>query len=120
MYNVEFNISGTEIFLSGNTELVIFRIVQEGINNFLKHACGNSLSITLHYSNEALELYIVDNGRGFDAGSRKEGAGIININKRAMMLNGHCDIQSTSGGTCITIKIPINENNKQAKPDIGR
>lgn len=120
LYNVDFNITGTEIFLSGNTELVIFRIVQEGINNFLKHACGNSLSITLHYSHDVLELCIADNGKGFDAGSRKEGAGIININKRTTMLNGHCDIQSTEKGTSITIKIPINENNRQAKPDIGR
>jgi signal transduction histidine kinase len=119
-YNVLFVTSGKEVFLSGNAELVIFRIIQESINNFLKHANGYKIVITLEYTNENLLLEIQDDGKGFDVSKAATGSGLGNIRKRAAMLHSDCLIKSDMNGTLIKIKIPINENTEQEKPDIGR
>lgn len=120
LYKGCLNINGTEVFFNSNTEVVIFRIVQECINNFVKHAGGNCIQVTMLYSAGILELQVTDNGRGFNTETLAAGAGLVNIKKRAAMLNGSSHIASDSNGTSITIKIPINENTKQAKPDTGR
>jgi len=120
LYQCDFKVNGQEVFLNANTEIIIFRIVQECINNFLKHANGRCESIHLHYTTEELELIIKDDGKGFEANSTSHGAGLINIKKRTAMLNGVCMIESSGIGTTITIKIPINENTKQAIPYTGR
>jgi two-component system NarL family sensor kinase len=106
--------------LSGNAELVIFRIVQECLNNFIKHACGNLFSVCLHYAPDQLTLNISDNGKGFDTCTKMQGAGLINIRKRAAMLKGSCQISSSNTGTSIIINIPINENTDQAQNNTGR
>jgi len=120
LYQCDLKVNGQEIFLNANTEIVIFRIVQECINNFLKHANGTCESIQLHYATDELELVIKDNGQGFETNSSPHGSGLINIKKRAAMLNGVCIIESSGNGTAITIKIPINENTRQAIPYTGR
>jgi hypothetical protein len=120
LYNIEFNLTGKEVFLTGNAELVIFRILQECINNFIKHANGTAISIGLHYSVATLSLEITDNGKGFDKGQKAEGTGLINIRKRTTMLKGHYNIKSSNKGTSITINIPIDENTDKTQPDSGR
>ncbi|MES2850907.1 MAG: ATP-binding protein [Bacteroidota bacterium] len=120
LYNCTCNVTGREVFFNGNTEIVIFRIVQECINNFIKHAAGKTINIGLDYSNEELSLMITDNGQGFDTNKQATGAGLINIKKRAAILNGSCRIHSSIKGTNITINIPINENTIQANNYTGR
>jgi two-component system, NarL family, sensor kinase len=120
LYRCQCIISGTEIFFNANTEIIIFRIVQECINNFLKHANANSISVNLAYTAEMITLSIVDNGKGFDISAGSKGAGLVNIRKRAAMLNGNSSIESSTSGTVITIKIPINENTKQIQPATSR
>ncbi|HPH92038.1 MAG TPA: histidine kinase, partial [Ferruginibacter sp.] len=77
LYQCDFKVNGQEIFLNANTEIVIFRIVQECINNFLKHANGTCESIQLHYTTDELELVIKDNGQGFETNSTPNGSGLI-------------------------------------------
>jgi two-component system, NarL family, sensor kinase len=120
LYQCHYKITGTEVFFNANTEIVIFRIVQECINNFLKHAYGNSIAINLHYHSEELKLTVQDNGKGFNINSYIPGAGLVNIKKRALMLQGTSHNESSSNGTIITIKIPINESTKQPNPATGR
>lgn len=120
LYQCDFKVNGDEIFMNANTEIVIFRIVQECINNFLKHANGRCESIHLHYTADELELTIKDDGQGFEVNAAGTGAGLINIKKRAAMLSGVCVIESSNTGTTITIKIPINESTRQANPHTGR
>lgn len=120
LYQCEFTVNGQEVFFNANTEIVIFRIVQECINNFLKHANGSSIAVSLYYHPDVLDLTVRDNGKGFTVSSPAAGAGLINIKKRAQMLDGSSLIESGGTGTIISIKIPINENTKQANPGIGR
>lgn len=120
LYQCHLSIEGTEVFLNNNTEVVIFRIVQECINNFLKHAGGNNLAINMAYTATELSLTVIDNGKGIGTERVATGTGLANIKKRAALLNGSSHIESSSNGTHINIKIPINENTKQANYYIGR
>lgn len=120
LYQCAFTVNGQEVFFNANTEIVIFRIVQECINNFLKHANGSNIAVSLYYHPDVLDLTVRDNGKGFTVSSPAAGAGLVNIKKRAQMLNGGSLIESGSTGTIISIKIPINENTKQTNPGTGR
>jgi len=66
-------------------DLIIFRILQEVINNIIKHSFATQINIKLAYVNQNMELYIDDNGIGFNAGNlpvSKMGMGLQNMSKR--------------------------------------
>lgn len=109
IFQVDFIVKGREIFLDTNKEVVMFRIVQEALNNIVKHACARTIIISLIYSEKYLTMQITDDGKGFDTNEKKAGAGLINIQKRTAHLQGSSAVSSNETGTTITIKIPINE-----------
>lgn len=91
-------------------DLILFRILQETLNNIIKHAAATQIDISLAYSQTDIHLQITDNGKGFDLISspeKKIGMGLQNIHKRAKIIGGHAEINSQPGkGTCIDIFIP--------------
>jgi two-component system NarL family sensor kinase len=92
-------------------ELIVFRILQEVLNNIIKHARASRININLEYlPDNLLQLKIADNGIGFDAEnvpSAQRGMGLRNIQKRAAIIGGKVAIQSNTGeGTQIIILIP--------------
>lgn len=94
--------------------IAVYRIMQEGLNNIVKHA--QATHVNLHILDKPEELYCVleDDGRGFDSASLADGAlvgsGLRNIRERAQLLNGTVDIQTAPGqGTVIEIHIPLKE-----------
>ncbi|MCX6314262.1 MAG: ATP-binding protein [Sphingobacteriales bacterium] len=109
LYAISFEVTGKTIFLNGQHELVLFRIVQEAINNIIKHALASKIDILLHFEAHELSLQIKDNGRGFSTElNHPRGNGISNMKRRAITLNGIIEISSAPGtGTCIKIKIPV-------------
>ena len=96
----------------GNTDkdLIVFRIVQEVLNNIIKHARATEINISLEYLAEGkLQLQITDNGIGFNSENPVAGTGmgLLNIEKRAHIIGGEVAIHSNPGdGTIITIIIP--------------
>lgn len=111
-YKINFSATGNTIFMDANTELVLFRIVQEALNNIVKHAGASEIDIHLHYNSIFLTMEINDNGRGFDAELPQTGTGLQNIKKRTAMLKGNLSIISTPNmGTEIKIEIPLYEHN---------
>jgi two-component system sensor histidine kinase NreB len=92
-------------------EVNIFRIVQEAINNIIKHSNATVANIQLMVYDKSLLLTIEDNGSGFDLDkvSYKEGIGLANISNRVNALNGILIIDSLKG-TSITIEIYFNYN----------
>lgn len=109
LYKLKLVITGEPVFLEGNKELILFRITQEALNNIVKHAEASEISIKLHYHLNKLALEIIDNGKGFEYHG-KDNNGLINMDKRAKMLKGTCDIESAIGdGTTIKIEIPLYE-----------
>ena len=114
LYHIDLNVSGEPVFMPADKELVLFRIAQEALNNIVKHSRATIITIGLHYDSNILNFDINDNGKGFSIGRKnyEHSNGIININKRAIMLNGKCTIQSCPGkGTTVKIAIPLHKNN---------
>ena len=93
-----------ETRLSDKFKLNIFRIVQEQINNTLKHAEAKKIDINFKENNGRLFISISDDGIGFDTTSRKSGVGITNIKSRADLYNGIMQLTSEVGkGTQLVI-----------------
>ncbi len=89
--------------------LNLFRILQEAINNVVKHSDASMLTITIAQVNDCLQLMITDNGKGFMVNpSKHSGYGLQNITFRANEMDAVLSISSTPGqGTQITIDLPL-------------
>lgn len=95
-----------------NFEIKTYNIVQEFINNIIKHSEANQALIKIHEENNKILLTIIDNGIGFDKTKvlSKTGIGINQIEARIQMMKGHFSIHSEKGeGTKISIELPIQE-----------
>ncbi|MCZ8216726.1 MAG: ATP-binding protein, partial [Cyclobacteriaceae bacterium] len=94
--------------MHGETVHHLFRIVQEGLNNIVKHAQASEVDLQFFVHENELVLTIEDNGRGFDTSKNASGIGLQNMKVRTESLNGHLDISSQPGnGTHIMIRIPM-------------
>jgi len=95
--------------LSEEVEIHLFRIIQEGVNNALKHADADLITIQFSKDEEYYLLEISDDGKGFDLeeGKGKEGIGLRNLESRVKYLNGDLTIASAPGqGTIIEVAVP--------------
>ena len=104
------NVDGT---LSKDAEIVFYRIVQESVNNVLKHSGAENLWISVKLRGENLEFVCRDDGRGFDfeavKNSPKSGLGLNGIAERVKILNGEYQIISETGkGAVVSVKIREN------------
>jgi signal transduction histidine kinase len=101
------------IGLLNDRQLLLYRIIQEGIQNVIKHA--NASKVCIEVSDESpnnMSVIIADDGVGF-AVEEKQGLGLRNMFERAKLLNGSFAITSRQGkGTKIELLIPIDETNK--------
>lgn len=95
--------------LNFEVTVAVFRIVQEGINNILKHASAQR--VELHVLDKDDEIYILlkDDGKGFDVATPKHtGLGLRSMTERAKLLGGSVDIHSSSTeGTVVEARIPL-------------
>jgi len=94
--------------LNENIKLMIYRIVQEQINNILKHAAASQVEIKMGANQEKFDLIISDNGVGFDTNKKSKGIGLRNIDNRVKFYNGVTHVTSRPGkGCCLEISIPM-------------
>ncbi len=82
-------------------KLMLFRVVQEQVNNILKHAEAGHIIVTLKSAGEHFRLTIEDDGRGFDPKLKSDGVGIRNIKQRAEFYDGNVQIISSPGNGCL-------------------
>jgi PAS domain S-box-containing protein len=108
------------------TELHLFRIVQEAVNNIEKHSRAKTVKMQLKTEHAAVILKIQDDGRGFDSKHSKggkdrgHGLGLSNMRERAMSLDGTCEIQSRSGkGTTILVRVPLADTKHGVKREVA-
>jgi signal transduction histidine kinase len=78
----------------------VYRIIQEQLNNILKHAQASAVVIELNQEDERITLKVKDDGKGFDPRIRRTGVGISNIMSRAELYNGRVEIESAPGKGC--------------------
>jgi len=95
---------------SPDKDLILFRILQEILNNIMKHSKASEININLEYQDAILLLKVADNGIGFDLdnlSANQIGMGLQNIQKRAGIIGGNVSINSSPGsGAIITVTTP--------------
>jgi len=92
-------------------ELALYRITQELINNVLKHAEAQHVSLQIGQRDGKIILMIEDDGKGFDINTHRDGYGLHNLDARTKLMHGNMNIDSKQGkGTSVLIKIPYNFN----------
>jgi signal transduction histidine kinase len=90
-------------------EREFYRIIQEALNNTLKHAVATLVTIHLRSEGEKIVLEVIDNGQGFapETASETGGMGLMNMQERLEKLNGSLTILSSPGqGTRVTAVVP--------------
>lgn len=103
--------------LPTDMEIMLYRIVQELINNTLKHANATHIDITCWYREDKIRLTYGDNGQGFSYERVRQGLGIGNIESRVAMLRGTIQWQSEQEkGTSVMILIPLLYTDRKTQP----
>ena len=116
-FNLEGNVTaaivvrGTPRELPTGTDLIIFRIAHEALNNVRKHANATKVTVLLEYLTDKIKTTVSDNGRGFNVPERigalisKEKLGLIGMQERVHSLNGKFDVHSSpSEGTRVEVE----------------
>lgn len=103
-FSADFHINGTPFFIKAERRLILYRIIQESLNNIVKHAGATHIVIDMNYTGNSLEIKITDNGHGFDTEKTPEGIGLLNIKHRSAMIDSSFHIESQPGaGTTLSI-----------------
>lgn len=106
-FTIEYADKTADIRLSPKSELLIYRVVQELLNNIMKHAGANHIIIELNQEEQDLLISVSDNGVGFDVESRQKdpakGLGLRNMAHRLNLINGKMSISSQPGKGTTTI-----------------
>ncbi len=109
IFNIHFELTGTPCFMDSQREVILFRIIQESFNNIIKHAGASEVKVTLHFSNNSLQMTICDNGCGIPDMNPLllRRSGLRNMELRTKMLQGTMFINSKKGdGTALVFTIP--------------
>ncbi|OZU88808.1 histidine kinase [Virgibacillus indicus] len=107
---IEFSSTGEEKRLNQKYEVAFFRLVQESVQNAIKHAEASLIQVKLEICKNNLTMLIKDNGKGFDTKQKKDKSfGLIGMRERVEMLEGKMKINSKiDKGTSILIQVPYN------------
>lgn len=113
--NIEFSWHGDFSKTSRRTKIYLYRIIQEALNNTLKHSGADQVHIQMTETPENIVLIIEDNGQGFnfEPCCLGHGKGLFNMRERCSLLGGHLDIETAPGrGATIRIKVKKNHNDE--------
>jgi len=94
LLKIDFITQKQDIDISPKHGLILFRIIQESINNILKHSRAKNVSISLEDNLEILRINISDNGKGFDTSKIQDGSGLKNMELRAKLIHAEFSIRS--------------------------
>jgi signal transduction histidine kinase len=93
----------------------VYRIIQEQLNNIVKHARAKKVEIHVNLTGDDIKLVVADNGTGFDPELANEGIGMKNIKRRTEMLSGNLTLNTSPGNGCqLVIVLPLNQPGKTA------
>jgi PAS domain S-box-containing protein len=107
-------ITGKERRLSSSSEIALFRIIQEALNNITNYSHAGEATLNFHFKKDGIKVNIKDNVVGFDVQqamslkNRPHGLGLLSMKERAELLNGSLAIKSGPGkGTDIIVQVPL-------------
>ena len=95
--------------LDSSVAVALFRIAQEAINNAVRHAHAEKITVRLRSTERYLMIEIRDNGLGMQPASKRNGSGIENMRTRARLISARFEIQKNreNRGTCISVMFPL-------------
>lgn len=108
LYSVQFNVDGEIKRFESHRELLLFRIVQELLNNILKHAQASTIEINMKYEQEGLAMEVYDNGTGFEPSLQPldKGLGLQTMKNRIKLINGEINFERQNPtGTLVTLRL---------------
>ena len=108
---IRVHLIGAELHLPEEEKLVLFRITQEALRNVWKHSRANQAEVTVEFSEQKIRLTVKDDGKGFYLPEKwnelsKDGKlGLVGMQERARLINGHLSIESEPGkGTIVSVE----------------
>ncbi len=112
---IDFQAVGVKKRPDSEIEIVVYRILQEALNNIAKHAKAKHVSVLLTYSHPKLIFTIKDDGVGFEPtermlpyGAKQQEIGLLGMRERVASVEGNIDIRSSRGkGTVIRAELPV-------------
>lgn len=107
VFQTTLTVSGMPIVIDSQKELILFRAVQEALNNAIKHSGADTIEVHLQYTPTGLLVAVKDNGKGFEAETPDKGSGLRNMRNRAKLIGGTMQIGSLQPGTEIRLNLPI-------------
>ncbi len=117
-YLTKLKVEGKTIRLESQKELILFRIIQEVLNNIIKHAEADIIVVTVNYEENEIRLHVKDNGKGFDLtplnkeNNSDHGLGIRNMHNRAKLIGADFKMTSNTGhGTEVCLTVPLINHN---------
>lgn len=115
---IEFNHSNVPVEVSKEVSLCLFRVLQEALQNGVKHSGARDFVVEMHGTQDAIRLTVSDSGVGFDSRhvNNHGGLGLISMRERLRLVNGELSIQSASKrGTTVVAHVPLrNEGTSMA------
>jgi signal transduction histidine kinase len=109
-FEIDFQHYGFDARLSQKLELLLYRIIQELLNNIIKYANAKEVLVQFTKNENLISITIEDDGKGFDISTlkNKDGIGLQSMQKRIELLGGKMDIDSEIGkGTSVNIELPV-------------
>lgn len=99
--------TGEPFPIPGSAAIHVYRIVQEAMNNAVRHSGSDNVSVRLCFGLESLGLAVEDHGIGLSHAPRGHGIGMVAMRERAELLHGHLEVTSqNSGGTLVRLTVP--------------
>lgn len=94
--------------IHNDIQLNLYRVLQEQLNNIIKHSRAKNVKVDLTLKDEKARLVIEDDGRGFNPSEVKDGIGLENIKRRTRLFNGYTEINSAPGKGCkLLVELPL-------------
>ena len=115
--HINFTHAGLPRTLPKEVSLCLFRVLQEALQNAVKHSGVNRFTVHLRGMPDVLELTVTDSGLGFEEQEvfTRRGLGLISMRERLQLVHGELSIQSHRGaGTTILARVPVNRRELQA------
>lgn len=105
---IEFYSAGKPAGTFPEAEIVVFRVIQEALNNIWKHAGATAVKVILENGDSCVRVQIFDNGCGFDPGAGYTGFGLVSMREWAEMVRGSLQVKSRPGEGCIVqLEVPV-------------
>ncbi len=114
---IVFEHAGIPHTLSKEVSLCLFRVLQEGLQNAVKHSGVRSFTVDLQGTEESIELTVADTGNGFEEQEAftRHGLGLISMRERLQLVQGELSVKSQPGaGTTIRARVPLKTNEYRA------